>query len=213
MTGVDANLIVLGLTWFVVFLFSTTLHEAAHAWSAYKLGDPTAYEGGQVTLNPLPHIQREPWGMVLVPLLSFMLTRSVIGWASAPYDPSWARHYPKRAAIMAAAGPAANLLLAVLAGLLIRFTPATQIQGLAEPLVIMFSMNLLLFTFNLLPVPPLDGSAILPVFMSESMAERYRETIHQPMFSLIGFLIAWYCFPYVYRPIQLLAIRLLGLGL
>lgn len=209
----DANLIVLGLTWFVVFLFSTTLHEAAHAWTAYKLGDPTAYEGGQVTLNPLPHIQREPWGMVLIPLLSFAMTRTVIGWASAPYDPYWARRYPKRAAIMAAAGPAANLLLAVIAGLLIRFTPAMQIQGLAEPLSILFSMNLLLFAFNLLPVPPLDGSAILPIFMSESMAERYRETIHQPMFSLIGFLVAWYCFPYVYGPIEFLAIRLLGLGL
>lgn len=215
MTGVDANLIVLGLTYFVVFLFSTTLHEAAHAWSAYKLGDPRAYEGGQVTLNPLPHIQREPWGMILIPLFSLTMSggQSLFGWASAPYDPSWARHYPKRAAIMAAAGPAANLLLVVVAGLLMRFTPALQIQGVAQPVEILFRLNLLLFAFNLLPVPPLDGSAILPVFMSENMAERYRETIHQPMFALIGLLVAWSCLRYIYGPIEFLAIRLLEFGL
>lgn len=212
MTGVDANQLVLGLTWFVAFLFSTTLHEAAHAWSAYKLGDPTAYEGGQVTLNPLPHIQREPWGMVLVPLLSFALTNSVIGWASAPYDPVWARHYPKRAALMAAAGPAANLLLATLSGLLIRFSGLMAVQGVAEPLLIMFVLNVLLFAFNLLPVPPLDGSAMLPALMSESWAERYRDVIHQPMFSFLGLLIAWQIFPYIHTPIQAMAFRLAGLG-
>ena len=69
----DQNLISLGLVWYVAFLFSLTVHEAAHALVALKLGDPTAYEGGQVTLNPLPHIKREPFGTVVVPLLSFGL--------------------------------------------------------------------------------------------------------------------------------------------
>lgn len=209
----QTDVIVLGLTWFVVFLFSTTLHEAAHAWTAYRLGDPTAYEGGQVTLNPLPHIQREPWGMVLVPLLYFALTQNgVIGWASAPYDPYWAQRHPKRAAIMAAAGPASNLLLAIFAGLLIRFTPLAGMPGVIEPIFILFSLNLLLFVFNLLPVPPLDGSAILPMFMSERLADRYRDVIHQPMFSFLGLLIAWQFFPFVFRPVQGVAMRLLGLG-
>lgn len=209
----DANTLVLGLTWFVVFLFSTTLHEAAHAWTAYRLGDPTAYEGGQVTLNPLPHMQREPWGMVVVPILYFALTQNgVIGWASAPYDPHWAQRHPQRAAVMAAAGPASNLLLAALAGLLIRFTNLDSITGLAEPLFILFALNLLLFVFNLLPVPPLDGSAILPMFMSERTADRYRDIIHQPMFSFLGLLIAWQLFPYIYSPVQTVALRLLGLG-
>lgn len=209
----DANTLVLGLTWFVVFLFSTTLHEAAHAWTAYRLGDPTAYEGGQVTLNPLPHMQREPWGMVVVPILYFALTQNgVIGWASAPYDPHWAQRHPQRAAVMAAAGPASNLLLATLAGLLIRFTNLDAITGLAEPLFILFALNLLLFVFNLLPVPPLDGSAILPMFMSERAADRYRDIIHQPMFSFLGLLIAWQLFPYIYSPVQTVALRLLGLG-
>lgn len=198
-----------GLTWFVVFIFSTTLHEAGHAWAAYKLGDPTAYEGGQVSLNPLPHIQREPVGMVLVPILSFALNGWMMGWASAPYDPSWAHRYPKRSALMAAAGPAANLLLTILAGLLIKFGLAAAVPGAIMPVGILFLLNLLLFAFNLLPVPPLDGSAILPMFMSDNAARRYRELLHQPMFSLLGLLLAWKVFPYLFEPLQRAAFGLL----
>jgi Zn-dependent protease len=213
---VQADLIVLGLTWFVVFLFSTTLHEAAHAFAAYKLGDPTAYEGGQVSLNPIPHIRREPVGMILVPLITFAASASrggwMMGWASAPYDPAWARRYPRRAAIMAAAGPLSNLLLAVLSGLLLRSGLAQQLAGAAMPVWILFRLNLVLFVFNLLPMPPLDGSAILPAFMSERMAQRYRDIIHQPMFSLLGLLVAWKVFPFLYAPIQDMAIRLVFPG-
>lgn len=209
----NPNLIVEGLTWFVVFLFSTTLHEAAHALVAWRLGDPTAYEGGQVSLNPLPHIRREPWGMVIVPLLYFALTKNgVIGWASAPYDPSWAHRYPKRAALMAAAGPASNLLLAVIAGLLIRLGVPDRVPGAAAPIGILFLLNLLLCVFNLLPLPPLDGSAILPAFMSDSLAERYRSVIHQPIFSMLSFLVAWNVFPHIFGPIRAAAIRLLMAG-
>ena len=89
--------------WFAAFLFSFTAHEAAHAWAAMKGGDLTAYHGGQVTLNPLPHIERSPIGMVAVPLVSYFLGGWMIGWASAPYDAGWARIYPRRAAWMAAA--------------------------------------------------------------------------------------------------------------
>jgi Zn-dependent protease len=198
-TSPDA--IVEGLTWFVVFIFSTTFHEAAHAFAAYKLGDPTAYEGGQVSLNPLPHIRREPFGMVLVPLLSFALNGWMMGWASAPYDPTWAHRYPKRAALMAAAGPVANLILVLISGLAIRAV-GTESQGVIQVLLILFFLNLLLFVFNLLPVPPLDGSAILPMAMSDNTARRYRELLHQPMFSLLGLLLAWKVFPYLFDPIQ-----------
>jgi Zn-dependent protease len=206
---VSPDQLIEGLTWFVVFIFSTTLHEAAHAWAAYKLGDPTAYEGGQVSLNPLPHMQREPIGMVLVPILSFALNGWMMGWASAPYDPAWAHRHPKRAAAMAAAGPAANLLLTVLAGLLIKLGVAGAIPGAETPIAILFLLNLLLFAFNLLPVPPLDGSAILPMFMSDGVARRYRDFLHQPMFSLLGLLLAWKVFPYLFEPIQAVAFALL----
>jgi len=211
---VNPQLIVEGLTLFVVFIFSTTLHEAGHAFAALKLGDPTAYEGGQVSLNPWPHIRREPWGMVIVPILYFALTQNgIIGWASAPYDPHWAHRYPKRAAVMAAAGPAMNLLLAILAGLLIRFGAANLIPGAMRVVGALFLMNLLLFVFNLLPLPPLDGSAILPIFMSDAWADRYRSVIHQPIFSMVSFLVAWNVFPYIYDPIQTAAVRLLMAGM
>lgn len=227
-----ADQLVLGLTWFVVFLFSTTLHEAGHAWAAHKLGDSTAYEGGQVSLNPLPHIQREPIGMILVPIITFASMHWMMGWASAPYDPVWAHRYPKRAALMALAGPAGNLLLVVISGLILRVgmgrgiyqypiygpkyerlveaaTPGSLADAAIGPLSILFFLNLLLFFFNLIPLPPLDGSAILPAFMSNEIAAHYTAFLRQPMMSLIGLLLAWKVFPYVFHPIVTVALNLL----
>lgn len=88
-----------GLVWFAAFLFSTTVHEAMHALVAWKGGDPTAYQGGQVSLSPIPHIRREPIGMLAVPLLTSLTQGWAMGWASAPYDPDWAERYPRRAAL------------------------------------------------------------------------------------------------------------------
>ena len=76
--------IALGFGWYVVFVFSTVLHEAAHAFASWRLGDSTAYQGGQVSVNPVPHIRREPVGMVVVPIISFVFTGWMFGWASAP---------------------------------------------------------------------------------------------------------------------------------
>ncbi len=222
--------VALGLVWFVIFLFSTTVHEAAHALVALRLGDSTAYRGGQVTLNPIPHIQREPIGTIAVPIVTYLLSGWMMGWASAPYDPWWADRYPRRAAWMALAGPVSNLLLFVLAGLLIRlgmivglFEPPREayfshvtaaIQGgvpeaAATCLSILFSLNLLLFAFNLLPLPPLDGSGVLPLVMKESVAQRYQEFMHQPTWSLLGILLAWHLFGSVYGPLHLIALNLL----
>src|SRR3712207_2530609 len=110
----DEQFLAFGLVWYVVFLFSTTCHEAAHAFAAKLGGDLTAFHGGQVTLNPIPHIQREPFGMVLFPFLSYLSNGWMMGWASAPYDPLWANRHPHRAAWMALAGPVANFTLAIL---------------------------------------------------------------------------------------------------
>src|SRR5271155_4146749 len=112
--------LILGVIWYIVFLFSTTCHEGAHSLAAKIGGDTTAFEGGQVTLNPIPHIRRSPFGMVVVPILSFALGGWMIGWASAPYDPHWQRSHPHRAAWMALAGPAANFTLMLLAAVAIR---------------------------------------------------------------------------------------------
>ena len=114
----DPSTLATGFLWFVAFLFSTTVHEAMHALAALRGGDPTAYHGGQVPLSPIPHIKREPIGMALT-------QGWAIGWASTPYDTGWAARYPKRSALMAAAGPAGNLLIAFVALLLIKIGLAT----------------------------------------------------------------------------------------
>src|SRR5437588_519190 len=119
MSNITPELLALGFILYVVFLFSTTCHEAAHALAAKIGGDQTAFLGGQVTLNPVPHIQREPWGMVIIPILMLVMTGSLLGWASAPYDPNWARRHPRRAAWMALAGPATNYTLMLIAAIAI----------------------------------------------------------------------------------------------
>jgi Zn-dependent protease len=231
--------IALGALWYLAFLFSTTLHEAAHAWAALRMGDPTAYHGGQVSLNPLPHVRREPFGMVLVPILVFSLSGWMLGWASAPYDPEWADRQPKRAALMALAGPAANLSLlllssvAILAGIaagllapvpgdtlatLVRASelgggPSSGLDAGATFLSILFVLNLILFLFNLLPLPPMDGSAALPLVMSDRLAIAYRQSLRHPGIALAGLLLAWWVFPYLFGPaLAVLVGVLFGLG-
>src|SRR3989442_10218429 len=120
------ELIALGFIWYVAFLFSTTCNEAAQAVAAKIGGDETAFRGGQVSLNPVPHIQREPWGMVVFPILSLIVTGNLFGWASAPYDPLWERRHPRRAAWMALAGPATNYTLMLIAAGMLRLGWAYQ---------------------------------------------------------------------------------------
>ena len=88
--------------WYAVFLFTLTFHEGAHALFAYGGGDDTAYRGGQVTLNPIPHIRREPFGTILIPIMTFFMSGWMMGWASAPYDRYWGQRHPKRLAAMSA---------------------------------------------------------------------------------------------------------------
>ncbi len=183
--------------WFVVFLLSTVCHEAAHAWAALRGGDSTAYHGGQVSLDPIPHIQREPFGMLIMPWLSFFLNGWMMGWASAPYDPLWARRYPKRAAWMSLAGPMANFAIAILAG---------SGNAVITMLGIAFFLNILLGTFNLLPLPPLDGFTAIGIFLPESMAarlEEFRQTAGG--FQFVGLLIAWQVGGYFFDPVYTFA--------
>jgi Zn-dependent protease len=232
---VPTDQIALGLVWYVAFLLSLTAHEGAHAWAALRLGDPTAYQGGQVTLNPWPHVRRSPFGTVLVPILSFAFQGWMIGWASAPYDPVWAERHPKKEALMAAAGPAANLLLVALAGVALRLGLATGVFALPTgrlaldalvapavpwasalaPLVsILFSLNLILFVFNLFPLPPLDGSAVYPPLISEEAARKFKRLLAaQPALSLLGLVVAWRLFGPVFQPVFVAALAVLFAGL
>jgi Zn-dependent protease len=226
--------IVEGLTWYVVFLFSVTAHEAAHAWCAKRGGDWTAYHGGQVSLDPVPHIRREPIGMVLLPLISLVLIQWPFGYASAPYDPLWADRHPRRAALMALAGPLANLTLAILAGLVIRLGIAagplespssanmTHVAaaawsggtwaGVALFLSMLFSLNLMLTLLNLLPLPPLDGSGAVTLLMNEDTATRFRHFIRNPAFAWIGLLVAWKLFGRLFDPLFTFALNILYPG-
>ncbi len=210
----------LGITWYVIFLFSVVLHEAAHAWTSFKLGDSTAYQGGQVSLDPIPHIRRAPIGMVIVPVLAFWSTGWMLGWASAPFNPFWARSYPRKAALMALAGPASNLFLLLITAILIRVgfvlgyfhapesavfpqvvtAPGGIFETVATVLSILFSLNLILVVFNLIPTPPLDGASIVPLFLEQGLARRYLDFVHLPMVTACGLITACWIFPQVFCP-------------
>jgi Zn-dependent protease len=215
MSEIQPELIALGFILYVAFLFSTTCHEAAHALVAKLGGDDTAFAGGQVSLNPVPHIQREPVGMVVVPILSLIATGSLFGWASAPYNPEWERRHPRRAAWMALAGPATNYLLMVIAAVGLRLgwhygwlheNPYTGQQDFATSVLgAFFSLNLLLGTFNLLPVPPLDGSTAIMLFMGESRAHRYLDWLRGNSYAMLGLLLGIVAFRYIYAPIRAVA--------
>jgi len=202
-----SELLVTGFLRYVVFLFSTTCHEAAHAWVAHRGGDSTAYEGGQVSLSPWPHIRREPFGMVVLPLLSLLLGGGMVGWASAPYNPVWQRNFPKRAALMALAGPLANFTLVILSGVALRIGGTTGffsgdsevIHGVEVILGIFFQLNVLLGIFNLLPFPPFDGFGVLGFFTGGGRLESMRMQIRQ--YSMIGLILGWQLIRYIYPPV------------
>jgi len=152
----------------VILVFSVVLHEVAHGVVAYLLGDPTAKQYGRLTLNPKSHI--DPVGSLLVPgvllLFSFFGSSFLFGWAKpVPYNPFNLRNPRLGAALVGFAGPATNLLIALLAGigvrLLFAFTDPEKTSGVITVLLMMVIVNLLLAIFNLLPVPPLDGSKVL----------------------------------------------------
>jgi Zn-dependent protease len=215
MPDLSPELLALGFIWYVAFLFSTTCHEAAHALAAKIGGDDTAFAGGQVSLNPIPHIRREPWGMVVIPILSLIVNGSIIGWASAPYNPEWERRHPRRAAWMALAGPATNYTLMLIAAVALRlgwsqgWLHEDAVTGkpdfASSVLSAFFSLNLLLGTFNLLPVPPLDGSTAIMLFMGETRSQRYLDWLRGNSYAMVGLLLAIVAFRYIYAPIKAVA--------
>ena len=211
--------------WLPAFLFSATVHEAAHAWAALRLGDPTAYLAGQVTLSPWPHVRRSPLGMLVVPLLSSLTQGWAIGWASAPHDAEWAERHPRRAAVMALAGPLGNLAIAAAAFALIQaglwagwFEPVANMgmqqwvqsalppdpvlagDFIARALSVLLSLNMLLFVFNLLPLPPLDGATVITLMLPAAAGRSLRAASAAPVLSLLGLFTAWRLFPLAAGP-------------
>lgn len=153
---------------FIVLIFSVMVHEISHGFMAEKLGDKTARDAGRLTLNPLKHI--DPFGSIILPLLLYVLNTSILfGWAKpVPYNPYNLKNPKKGGALIALAGPVSNFFIAFIFGLLIR-TGVSSGNSVDDPLLLMFQIivyvNVLLGVFNLVPIPPLDGSKVLFGFL------------------------------------------------
>ena len=162
---------------YIVLLFSLTVHETAHAWTADKLGDPTARLLGRVSLNPIVHA--DPIGTIVFPLISLISGAVLIGWAKpVPVNLRYLRHPRRDYMLVAAAGPASNLILALFAAILLAILPITP-QTLGEPTVSvplaailsrLMALNVLLAVFNMIPIPPLDGGNVLAGVLPADLA-------------------------------------------
>ena len=164
---------------FLVLLCSLTVHEAAHAWTADRLGDPTARLLGRVSLNPAVHI--DPIGTILFPLIAIITYVPVLGWAKpVPVNITRLRgHWKRKYMAIAAAGPASNLVMAVIASLLLHFVPVSSrlqevvLAPAGAILLKVVTLNVLLAVFNMVPIPPLDGGNVLAGVLHGPVADMY----------------------------------------
>jgi Zn-dependent protease len=156
----------------IVLIFSAIIHEYMHGWMAYRLGDSTAKDAGRLTLNPLAHL--EWFGSLFLPLVMVISQMPfVFGWAKpVPYNPYNLRDYKYGDAKVALAGPLANFIVALFFGLFLRFFPVFNLT-FSGFLAIIVYINLILMVFNLVPIPPLDGSKILATFLPADLRARY----------------------------------------
>lgn len=166
---------------FIALAVCITVHEAAHAWTAYKLGDPTAQMEGRVSLNPLKHL--DPLGTIMIFIAGF-------GWGKpVPFNYHNLKNPRRDAALIAMAGPASNLLTAFVIALFIRYIPSLPLH-IFEVLDIIFDLSIVLFLFNLLPIAPLDGSKLIGLVVPKSKEDWYQEFLSKgPMFLIIIIII------------------------
>ena len=201
MTGDMTITIILGVLKVLAFVPAIVIHECAHGFAAAKLGDPTARNAGRLSLNPLRHV--DPFGTVLLPgLLILSGAGFVFGYAKpVPYNPRYFKDVRKGEVIVGLAGPASNLLMS-LAGAAIAWG-SMQLFGLSQELALytwyfgcyFCSVNLCLAFFNLLPIPPLDGSSIVAPLLSDRALDVYYQVQRYGMFILMLFVFLPYFIP------------------
>jgi len=169
----------------VIVLISMVIHEATHAYAGLLLGDETASEAGRVSLNPLRHI--DPVMTVLLPLITILLFRvPILAAKPVPFDPRRVRFGDYGSALIAAAGPLSNLALAILGALLLRLGAG---GGLGDILYLFVTLNVALFVFNLIPIPPLDGSRVLYAFAPEGLQQFMRQLEPIGLFLIFGLVL------------------------
>lgn len=167
------------IVWILPVIFAITGHEAAHGWMAKKCGDNTAEMLGRLTLNPLKHI--DPLGTVILPgILLLTGTGFLFGWAKpVPVNGRYFKRPLRDMAFVAAAGPGANLVMAIIWALVARLGVTIGVESVSMPLIYMgiagISINISLLLINLLPIPPLDGSRILTAFLPYNLAVQYNQ--------------------------------------
>lgn len=181
MTSVLLSVIAVG----VLFL-SVILHEVAHGYTAFRLGDPTARYAGRLTLNPLKHI--DPFGTVILPLLLILARFPYpVGWAKpVPVNPLLLRDPRRGMMLVGAAGPLTNVSLALVAAMILRTFPVSRAPLLFDLLSIACYVNILLSVFNLVPVPPLDGSRVVAGLLPPGLRKAYESITPYGFFVVIG---------------------------
>ncbi len=170
----------------VVLIFSIMVHEIAHGLAALWQGDSTAQQAGRLTLNPIKHL--DPWGSFIVPFFLIISGIGVVfGWAKpVPYNPYNLKNQKHGPAIVGAAGPLSNFVLALLAGVLMRLFLVLGVSSSSIIFIVLFffiQVNILLMIFNLLPIPPLDGSKLLFTFLP--ISEHTKQLLEQYGFVFI----------------------------
>lgn len=166
MAGIDFFFVI------AILLVSVVLHELAHGYAALKLGDPTALYAGRLTLNPLKHI--DPFGSLILPVMGYLLGGFIIGWAKpVPFNPYNLQAGRWGEAIVAAAGPLSNIIIAVIFTVFLRYGGGLG-TGFVDIVSYIVLINVVLACFNLIPIPPLDGSKIVFAFLPLPFVYKYR---------------------------------------
>jgi Zn-dependent protease len=190
--------LVIGL---LVLIFSLSVHEAAHAWSASRLGDDTAKRLGRVTLNPVVHV--DPIGTLLLPAIAMVSGAPLIGWAKpTPVNTRNLRQPRRDHILVTAAGPMSNMLIAFVAAAALRAGASGDWLGLL--VIEALTLNVLLAVFNMLPLPPLDGGQILMALLPPRVAARFGFLYEYGFLILLGLLVSGILFSIIGPPYYLI---------